>query len=107
MISPSFLFPSFLFPSFLFPTARLELERCVRCQREDHGVARRANSILLLNKGKSCAAIAEYLYLDDDTIRRWYKTYVRDGWEVLAIDGWQGGQSANDSRSGKRPGGVA
>ena len=101
MISSSFLSPSFLFRPVLSLNAVCDVNA------SDHGVARRANSILLLNKGKSCSAIAEYLYLDDDTIRRWYKTYVRDGWEVLAIDGWQGGQSANDSRSGKRPGGVA
>ena len=79
--------------NFLSPTDRLELERCVRRQREDHGIARRANAILLLNKGRSCAEIAEVLYLDDDTVRGWYKAYLRDGWEQLAIDGWQGGIS--------------
>ena len=41
----------------------------MRSQREDHGVARRANAILLLDDGKSCQVIAEFLYLDDDTIR--------------------------------------
>ena len=35
-------------PGFLSSTERLELEVCVRSQREDHGVARRANVILLL-----------------------------------------------------------
>ncbi|WP_339775655.1 helix-turn-helix domain-containing protein [uncultured Thalassospira sp.] len=74
---------------FLTSAERLELERCVRRQREDHGIARRANAILLLDKGKSCAEIAEVLYLDDDTVRGWYKTWRRDGWEQLAIDGWQ------------------
>ena len=38
---------------FLSPAERLELEACVRRQREDHGIARRANSILLLDDGKS------------------------------------------------------
>ncbi|PKQ02450.1 MAG: IS630 family transposase, partial [Alphaproteobacteria bacterium HGW-Alphaproteobacteria-11] len=32
---------------FLSPTERFELEACVRRQREDHGIARRANAILL------------------------------------------------------------
>ncbi len=41
----------------------------MRSHRADHGVARRANAILLLDDGKSCQAIAEFLYLDDDTIR--------------------------------------
>ena len=63
---------------FLSAPERSELEACVRSQREDHGIARRANAILLLDDGKSCQVIAEFLYLDDDTIRGWYKTY-REG----------------------------
>ena len=65
----------------------------MRRQREDHGIARRANAILLLDDGKSCQEIAEFLYLDDDTIRGWYKTYRDDGWEPLALNGWKGGHS--------------
>ena len=80
-------------PSFLSSAERLELEACVRNQREDHGVARRANAILLLDDGKSCQVIAEFLYLDDDTIRGWHKTYRESGWDALAFDGWKGGQS--------------
>ncbi|MFV0514758.1 MAG: transposase [Jhaorihella sp.] len=66
---------------------------CVRSHREDHGIARRANAILLLDDGESCAQIAKFLYLDDDTIRSWHKTYRQDGWDTLATDGWKGGQS--------------
>jgi hypothetical protein len=33
---------------FLSASERLALEACVRSQREDHGIARRANAILLL-----------------------------------------------------------
>ena len=80
-------------PSFLSHSERSELEACVRSQREDHGVARRANAILLLDDWKSCQAIAEYLYLDDDTIRGWYKTYREAGWDALSVDGWKGGQA--------------
>jgi transposase len=80
-------------PSFLSSAERRELEACVRRQREDHGIARRANAILLLDDGESCTQIAKFLYLDDDTIRGWYEAYRRDGWEVLALDNWQGGQS--------------
>ncbi len=80
-------------PGFLSPTERLELEACVRSQREDHGVARRANAILLLDDGKSCQTIAEFLYLDDDTIRGWHKTYRNGGRDALSTDGWKGGQS--------------
>ena len=54
------------FPSFV---ECLELEVSELGQRECHGIARRANAILLLNIGRSCQVIAEFLYLDDDTIR--------------------------------------
>ena len=80
-------------PGFLTFSERRELEDWVRSHREDHGVARRANAILLLDDGKSCQVIAEFLYLDDDTIRGWYKTYHEAGWDALSSDGWKGGQS--------------
>ena len=79
--------------SFLSSAEHLELQICVLSQRKDHGVARRANTILLLNNGKSCQVIAEFLYLDNDTIRGWHKTYRESGWDALAFDGWKGGQS--------------
>jgi IS1 family transposase len=72
---------------------RLELDACVRSQREDHGIARRANAIVLLDDGESCAQIGKFLYLDDDTIRGWFKTYQAQGWDGLSPDGWRGGQS--------------
>lgn len=80
-------------PSFLSASERLDLEVCVRSQREDHGVARRANAILLLDDGESCVQIAKFLYLDDDTVRGWYKSYRENGWDALCVDGWKGGQS--------------
>ena len=80
-------------PGFLCASERRELEVCVRSQREDHGVARRANAMLLLDDGESCVQIAKFLYLDDDTIRGWYKTYRSHGWDALSVDGWKGGQS--------------
>lgn len=80
-------------PKFLTSSERAELMSCVRRHREDHGVARRANAILLLDEGKSCQLIAEFLYLDDDTVRLWYKAYREGGWDFLSTDGWKGGQS--------------
>ena len=65
----------------------------MRRQREDHCIARRANAILLFDDGESCARSAKFLYLDDDTIQGWYKSYRQDGWNALAFDGWKGGQS--------------
>ena len=84
---------SMIRPGFLSPAERRELVSCVRSQREDHGIARRANAILLLDDGESCARIAKVLYLDDDTILGWYKSYQQDGWDALALDSWKGGQS--------------
>ena len=43
--------------------------------------------------GSPVRAIAEFLYLDDDTIRGWYKTYREGGWDVLSTDGWKGGKA--------------
>jgi hypothetical protein len=80
-------------PGFISASERLVLEPCVRRQREDHGIARQATAMLLLDDGKCCQEISDFLYLDDDTIRGWYKSYRQNGWETLAFDGWKGGQS--------------
>lgn len=79
--------------SFLCSLDRRELLACVKRQREAHGVARRANALLLLDDGKSCAEVAEVLYLDDDTVRGWHRQYLSEGWEGVAYAGWLGGQS--------------
>ena len=60
---------------FLSSADRLELLDCVKSQREDHGIARRANALLLLDDGLSCADVGHVLYIDDDTVRSWYKQY--------------------------------
>jgi len=75
-------------PNFLTVADRLELLSCVKRQREDHGVARRANALLLLNDGMSCVQIAKVLFLDDDTVRIWHKQYLAEDWEAVAYDGW-------------------
>jgi transposase len=80
-------------PDFLSARDRLELLSCVKRQREDHGIARRANALLLLDEGESCAVIARMLFLDDDTVRGWYKQYKSEGWDAVAYDGWKGSNS--------------
>lgn len=75
-------------PHFLSLSERAALMSCVRSHREDHGIARRANAILLLDDGESCAQIAKFLYLDDDTIRSWHRTYRNRGWDALSTDCW-------------------
>ena len=76
-------------PCLVSSTERLELEACVGSQREGHGVAQRANAILLLDDGKSCQWIAEFPYLADDTLRGWHRSWHESGWEALAVDGWK------------------
>ena len=66
-------------PNFLSAASWLELERCLRRHLKEYGIARRANAILLLDKGKSCVEIAEFLYLDDDKIRGRYKAFRQEG----------------------------
>lgn len=78
---------------FLSSNDRKEMLGCVKSQTEEHGIARRANALLLLDDGQSCAQVAKVLYLDDDTVRRWYKQYLQGGWDFVVINDWQGGQS--------------
>ena len=70
---------------FLSAANRLELEPCLRHHRKEHGIARRASAILFLDKGKPCGEIAEFLYLDDDTIRSWYKVFRQEGGMLLRM----------------------
>jgi hypothetical protein len=53
----------------------IELELCLLCLIGEYEIAHRANATLLFYKGESHAEIAEFLWLDDNTIRDWYKTF--------------------------------
>ena len=44
----------------------------------------------MLDDGMRCEAIAEVLYLDDDTIRTWHRLYQEEGIEGLAGSGHSG-----------------
>ncbi|HEX3497185.1 MAG TPA: IS630 family transposase [Methylocella sp.] len=68
---------------FLSPRQRAELIGLLRDGRTEQRLARRANAMLLLDDGWSCERAAAALYLDDDTIRGWRKTYDADGVEGL------------------------
>lgn len=76
--------------NFLNAIQREELEQIARRPSEPHGVARRANAILLLDDGWSCAAAARALYLDDDTVRTWHKHYMWGGFDELETFDWKG-----------------
>ena len=76
---------------FLSPCQRDELEQIVLRPSEGHGVARRANTVLLLDDGWICATVGKALYLDDDTVRNWHKHYRSGGWDELEMLDWKGG----------------
>ena len=69
-------------PHFLSATNRLDLVHCLRRHREEHGITGRENAILLLDKDKSWMEIADFLNLNDDKIRSWYKVFQQEGWDA-------------------------
>ncbi len=62
----------------------------------------RIKSILLLNKGFSYVEIAEILFVDDTTVRRWHKIFSANGIKTLLKDYCSGGTSklSKDELSG-------
>ncbi len=62
---------------FLDPESRQDLIELTRDGSAEHRLSRRANALVLLDDGMSCQAVAKVLYLDDDTIRVWYRLYQR------------------------------
>ena len=56
-------------------------------------MARRANAIILLDRGWSCERVAAALLLDDDTVRDWHRAYEQGGVEGLKSFGHEGSSS--------------
>jgi transposase len=75
---------------FLDPEARRDLIELTQDGSVPHRLARRANALLLLDDGMTCEAIARVLFLDDDTVRIWYRLYQDEGIEGLAGFGHEG-----------------
>ena len=78
-------------PGFLDSESRRDLIELARDGSAAHRLARRANALVLLDKGMSCQSVAEVLLLDGDTIRSWCQLYQQDGIEGLASFGHEGG----------------
>jgi transposase len=78
-------------PGFLDPASRQDLIELAQDGSAEHRLARRANALLLLDDGMSCETAAKVLFLNDDTIRTWYRQYQDDGIEGLASFGYEGG----------------
>lgn len=79
---------------FLTVPEKQELLALVRRQSEAHGVARRANALLLLDKGWSFETVAEALFLDDSSVRAFRAAFAQGGAGALSQFGWRG-QSCN------------
>lgn len=69
---------------FLTAEDRQTLLDLARDGLAEHRLARRANALILLDRGMSCAEVAQVLLLDDDTVRRWRLLFERDGVDGLA-----------------------
>jgi transposase len=78
---------------FLSALERQALIGIARDGLEEHRVARRANAIVLLDKGWSCERVATALLLDDDTVREWFGAYEVGGVEGLRSFGHEGSSS--------------
>jgi transposase len=75
---------------FLDDASRRDLIELAQDGSAAHRLARRANALVLLDKGMSYAAVAKVLLLDDDTIRSWRLLYEEDGIEGLVSFGYEG-----------------
>jgi transposase len=76
---------------FLEVESRQDLVNLVRDGSVAHRLVRRANALLLLDGGMSCAAVGKVLFIDDDTVRTLHQQYQEDGIEGLANFGHKGG----------------
>jgi transposase len=77
-------------PGFLDAASRRDLIELARDGSVPHRLARRANALVLLDQGMSCGDVARVLFLDDDTIRTWYRLYQQDGFDGLVRFGYDG-----------------
>jgi len=77
--------------NFLTPEQRRDLTILARKAKVEHRVARRANALVLLDRGMSCEEVAAVLLLDDDTVRGWYSRFEQTG--VKGVSDFKGGGS--------------
>lgn len=75
---------------FLSLAERQALVGLARDGLAEHRIARRANAIVLLDAGWSCAKVASALLLDDDTVRGWYRAYESNGLNGISSFGHEG-----------------
>ncbi len=76
---------------FLDAKSRRDLIELARDGSAAHRLSRRANALVLLDRGMSCQSVANVLLIDGDTVRTWYLLYREDGIDGLASFGHAGG----------------
>jgi transposase len=78
---------------FLTALERQHLLVLVRRPSGQHGPARRAHAILLLDDGLAVPEVARVLYIDDDTVYQWHQRWTSGGVGHLTDFGWKGSLS--------------
>jgi len=69
---------------FLTAEERRDLTELARDGLAEHRLARRANALVLLDRGMSCEEVGRVLLIDDATIRTWHDLFEKDGVDGLA-----------------------
>jgi len=69
---------------FLTAAERLTLTELSQDGLAQHRLARRANALILLDRGMSYRQVAAVLLIDDDTVRTWRQVFETEGVEGLA-----------------------
>ncbi len=64
---------------------RAELEQVLRQRKADGLIVRRANALLLLDKGWKAQAVADALYLDAETVRGWRRHFIKHSLRFLYL----------------------
>ncbi len=75
---------------FLSPEDRADLIALARDGSAAHRLGRRATALVLRDDGRSCEEIAKVRFIDDDTIRSWFRLFEEDGIDGLAWFGHDG-----------------
>src|SRR5829696_8095515 len=68
---------------FLTAEERRDLTELARDGLAEHRLARRANALVLLDRGMSCDEVGRVLLVDDDTIRTWHRRFQEAGVKSL------------------------
>src|SRR3954447_3289250 len=79
---------------FLTAEERRDLTELARDGLAEHRLARRANALVLLDRGMSCDEVGRVLLIDDDTIRTWHRRFQEAGVKSLKDFDYKGSASS-------------